>query len=165
MPKCGIGWEKLSQTKPMRRSPECDKNDDTKRFLTFANPGCATTRRIQETLLIWGGPPLSRHQSSLILQHVDMWNMFVGAFWSNWYESKFETNNSERPVDALALILEKGESLTHWLSDNFKSRDASASKKTKNGGCENILSGTQLSNTKMKRKPTSQSELLFDFLI
>ena len=37
-------------------------------------------------------------------------------------------NNSERPVDALALILEKGESLTHWLTYNLKSRDASASK-------------------------------------
>ena len=38
-------------------------------------------------------------------------------------------NNSERPVDALALILEKGESLTHSLTYNLKSRDASASKK------------------------------------
>ena len=37
-------------------------------------------------------------------------------------------NNSERPVDALALILEKGELLTHSLTYNFKSRDASASK-------------------------------------
>ena len=35
-------------------------------------------------------------------------------------------NNSERPVDALA---EKGESLTHSLTDNLKSRDASASNK------------------------------------
>ena len=38
-------------------------------------------------------------------------------------------NNSERPVDALALILEKGESLTHSLTYNLKSSDASASKK------------------------------------
>ena len=37
-------------------------------------------------------------------------------------------NNSERPVDALA---EKGESLTHSLTDNLKSRDASASKNMK----------------------------------
>ena len=35
-------------------------------------------------------------------------------------------NNSERPVDALA---ENGKLLTHSLTDNFKSRDASASKK------------------------------------
>ena len=36
---------------------------------------------------------------------------------------------SERPVDALAVkLLEKGESLTHSLTYNFKSRDASASK-------------------------------------
>ena len=40
---------------------------------------------------------------------------------------QWEVNNSERPVDALA---EKGELLTHWLTDNLKSRDASASKKT-----------------------------------
>ena len=32
-------------------------------------------------------------------------------------------NNSERPVDALAL-----KKVNHWLSDNLKSRDASASK-------------------------------------
>ena len=37
--------------------------------------------------------------------------------------------------------------------------------KPNNGGCENNLSGAQLFNTKMKQKPTSQSELLFDFLI
>ena len=37
-------------------------------------------------------------------------------------------NNSERPVDALALILEKHPWLTHSLSDNLKSIDASASK-------------------------------------
>ena len=36
------------------------------------------------------------------------------------------SNNSERPVDALA---EKGESLTHSLTDNLKLRDASASNK------------------------------------
>ena len=35
---------------------------------------------------------------------------------------EFEENNSERPVDALAL--EKGESLTDSVSDNLKSRDA-----------------------------------------
>ena len=35
------------------------------------------------------------------------------------------SNNSERPVDALA---ENGKLLTHSLTDNFKSRDASASK-------------------------------------
>ena len=36
---------------------------------------------------------------------------------------------SERPVDALAVkLLEKGESLTHSLIYNLKSRDASASK-------------------------------------
>ena len=40
----------------------------------------------------------------------------------------FSDNNSERPVDALALILEKGESLTESLTHSFKSRDASASK-------------------------------------
>ena len=40
-------------------------------------------------------------------------------------------NNSERPVDALALILEKHQWLTHWLTYNFKSKDASASKKTR----------------------------------
>ena len=34
-------------------------------------------------------------------------------------------NNSERPVDALAV-----KNITHPLTDNFKSRDASASKKT-----------------------------------
>ena len=39
-------------------------------------------------------------------------------------------NNSERPVDALVLILENGKSLTDWLTDNFNSRDASASKKS-----------------------------------
>ena len=33
-------------------------------------------------------------------------------------------NNSERPVDALAL-----KKVNYWLSDNLKSRDASASKK------------------------------------
>ena len=38
-------------------------------------------------------------------------------------------NNSERPVDALA---EK--KITHSLTDNFKSRDASASNKQCNGG-------------------------------
>ena len=32
-------------------------------------------------------------------------------------------NNSERPIDALAL-----KKVNHWLSDNLKSRDASASK-------------------------------------
>ena len=37
------------------------------------------------------------------------------------------SNNSERPVDALA---ENGKLLTHSLTDNFKSRDASASKNT-----------------------------------
>ena len=41
---------------------------------------------------------------------------------ANW---GYICNNSERPVDALAV--EKGESLT----DNLKSRDASASKKRK----------------------------------
>ena len=44
--------------------------------------------------------------------------------WGSWLCK----NNSERPVDALALILEKGESLSDWLTDNLKSRDASASK-------------------------------------
>ena len=38
-------------------------------------------------------------------------------------EALFEENNSERPVDALAL-----KKVNHWLSDNLKSRDASASK-------------------------------------
>ena len=37
-----------------------------------------------------------------------------------------ERNNSERPIDAL---VENGKSLTHPLTDNLKSRDASASKK------------------------------------
>ena len=41
-------------------------------------------------------------------------------------------NNSERPLDALAFILEKGESLTRSLTHNLKSRDASASKKQQN---------------------------------
>ena len=58
---------------------------------------------------------------------------------NNWLagpqlESKIdnkEENNSERPVDALALILEKGELITDPLTDNFKSRYASASKKEK----------------------------------
>ena len=50
---------------------------------------------------------------------------FLFCYKVNW--TSF--NNSERPVDALALILEKGESLTHSLTYNLKSRDASASKK------------------------------------
>ena len=37
-----------------------------------------------------------------------------------------QENKSERPVDALAV--KKHQSLTDSLSDNFKSRDASASK-------------------------------------
>ena len=37
-------------------------------------------------------------------------------------------NNFERPVDALAV--KKGESLTDSVTDNLKSRDASASKKS-----------------------------------
>ena len=39
---------------------------------------------------------------------------------------EFDLNNSKRPVDALA---ENGKLLTHSLTDNFKSRDASASKR------------------------------------
>ena len=56
------------------------------------------------------------------------------------------SNNSERPVDALA---ENGKLLTHSLTDNFKSRDASASKKMhknkkkyKNGPGENLFFAT-----------------------
>ena len=52
---------------------------------------------------------------------------FSLEWYSIWKVSTY--NNSERPVDALALILEKYQWLTHWLSDNLKSRDASASKK------------------------------------
>ena len=43
-------------------------------------------------------------------------------------------NNSERPVDALAVKFEKGESLTHSLSDILKSGDASASNKSSESG-------------------------------
>ena len=46
----------------------------------------------------------------------------------------FYNNKSERPVDALAI--KKYESLTHSLTDNFKSRDASASKKQFEGSQE-----------------------------
>ena len=41
-------------------------------------------------------------------------------------ESHGLKNNSERPIDALAI-----KKVTHSLTDNFKSRDASASKKNK----------------------------------
>ena len=36
---------------------------------------------------------------------------------------RMDTNNSERPVDALAEKL-----MTHWLTDNLESRNASPSK-------------------------------------
>ena len=45
-------------------------------------------------------------------------------------------NKSERPVDALAV--KKGESLTHSLTNNLKSRDASASKKKEIGTPRNL---------------------------
>ena len=41
----------------------------------------------------------------------------IFAFGEIHIQSKFVKNNSERPVDALALILEKGDSLTHSLTD------------------------------------------------
>ena len=41
------------------------------------------------------------------------------------FRGKVYKNNSERPVDALAV-----KKVNHWLTDNLKSRDASASKKT-----------------------------------
>ena len=53
---------------------------------------------------------------------------FIGAT-AVLYKNYLRKDNSERPVYALALILEKGELLTDWLTYNFKSRDASASKK------------------------------------
>ena len=40
------------------------------------------------------------------------------------WRCRSKINNSERPVDALA----KKHSMTHWLTDNLESRDASASK-------------------------------------
>ena len=53
--------------------------------------------------------------------------MFMYGVFSNDGNFELYENNSERPVDALAV--RKGESLTDSVSDNLKSRDASASKK------------------------------------
>ena len=50
---------------------------------------------------------------------------------------------------ASCKILEKGESLSDWLTDNLKSRDASASKKTMMASWANYLS-TSSFNQKVK---------------